>query len=117
MLSVVFAHSVVVSKSLYHTTLHSTQSTSLASSLIIFSKGPQKALLFLLKASIVIAIVCFTLLTAVQVAIDIAPKVFEAVHLLIGFISNSHVYLLWFSSDNHGLRLTDIYLYPIGNSN
>ena len=35
-LPVVFAHSVVVSKSLNHITLQSTQSTSLASSLVIF---------------------------------------------------------------------------------
>ena len=56
MLLVVFAHSVVESKSLRHTTLHTTQNTSLASSLVLFSKGLQKMLLFLLKASFAIAI-------------------------------------------------------------
>ena len=51
-----FSHSVLMS-TLYHITLHSTQSTSLASSLGLFSKGPQKMILFLLKA---IAILCFS---------------------------------------------------------
>ena len=39
---VVFAHSVVVSKFLHHTTLHSTQSTSLASSLVLFPRVRRK---------------------------------------------------------------------------
>ena len=38
MLPVVFAHSVPVSNSLYHTTLHSTQRTSPASSLVLFPR-------------------------------------------------------------------------------
>ena len=45
--------------------------------------------------------------TAVQVATDITPQVFETVHLFHGFIFNSHVYLLWFSSNN-------IYIYIYG---
>ena len=51
MLPVVFPHSVVVYKSLHHTTLHHTNHFT---SLFInsFSKGPQKMLLFLLKASL-----------------------------------------------------------------
>ena len=51
-----FYHSVVVSKSLHHTTPHSTQSTSLVSSLVFPPKDPQKMLLFLLKASFAITI-------------------------------------------------------------
>ena len=42
MLPVVFAHSVVVCKYLHHTTLHSTQSTSLISSLVIFPSARRK---------------------------------------------------------------------------
>ena len=42
----------------YYTTLHSNHFTSLL--LSYFSKGPQKVLLFLLKASFAIAILCFT---------------------------------------------------------
>ena len=38
MLPVVFVLSVVVSKSLHHTTLHSTQTTSLASSIVLFPR-------------------------------------------------------------------------------
>ena len=41
MLPVVFAHSVVASKSLYDTTLHSTQSTSQASSLVLFPRSAE----------------------------------------------------------------------------
>ena len=59
MLPVVFAQSVIVSKSLDHKTLHSRGSTSLASSLVLF-RGPQQMLLFLLKASFAITILCFT---------------------------------------------------------
>ena len=58
-------------------------------------------LLFLLKASFAIFILCFTSVITVHVASDITPQVglYEAVHLFDGFIINSHVYLLWFSSD------------------
>ena len=42
MLPVVFAHSVVVPKSLHHTTLHSTQSTSLASTAVLFPRVRRK---------------------------------------------------------------------------
>ena len=58
---------------------------------------------------------CYPLLyflTAVHVATDITPQVFEATHLFEGFIFNSHVFV-WFSSDNHGFSLVYIYLHPI----
>ena len=42
MLPVVFAHSIIVSKSLHHTTLDSTQSTSLAFSLVLFPRVRRK---------------------------------------------------------------------------
>ena len=42
MLPVVFAHSVVVSRSLHHTTLHSTQNTSLVSSVVLFPRARRK---------------------------------------------------------------------------
>ena len=42
-LPVGFAYSVVVSKSLHHTTLHSTQSLSLASSLVLFEGSAENA--------------------------------------------------------------------------
>ena len=42
MLPVVFAHSVVVSKSLHHTTLHSTQRISLVSSVLLFPRARRK---------------------------------------------------------------------------
>ena len=47
MLPVIFAHFVVVSKSLHHTTLHYTQSTSLASSLVLFPRVCWKCFSFL----------------------------------------------------------------------
>ena len=43
-LPVVYAHSVVVSKSLHLTTLHSTQSTSLVSSVVLFLRARRKCL-------------------------------------------------------------------------
>ena len=46
MLSVVLAHSAVVSKSLYHTTLHSTQSTSLVSFIVLFPRARRKCFFF-----------------------------------------------------------------------
>ena len=42
MLPVVFSHSVVVSRSLHHTTLHSTQNTSLVSSVVLFPRVRRK---------------------------------------------------------------------------
>ena len=42
MLPVVFPHFVIVSKSLHHTMIHSTQSTSLASSWVLFSRVHRK---------------------------------------------------------------------------
>ena len=42
MLPIVFAQSVVVSKSMHHTTIHSTQSTSLSSSLVLFPRVRRK---------------------------------------------------------------------------
>ena len=39
MLPVVFAHSVIVSRSLHHLTLHSTQNTSLVSSVVLFPRA------------------------------------------------------------------------------
>ena len=42
MLPVVFAHSVVVSMSMHHTTLYFTQSTSPASSLVLFPRARRK---------------------------------------------------------------------------
>ena len=42
----IFAHSVVVSKSLNHTTLHSTQSTTLVSSVVIFPRARRKSFFF-----------------------------------------------------------------------
>ena len=59
MLPGVYAHSVVVSKSLHHRTLRSTQSTSLDSSLVLF-QGPAENGSYLLKTSFAIAILCFT---------------------------------------------------------
>ena len=59
---------------------------------------------------------CFPLLyflTAVQVATDIAPYVFETVPLFDGLIFNSNVYRLWLSSNNHGVHLNYIYLQLI----
>ena len=112
MLPVVFAHSVVVFRSLHHTTLHSTQNTSLVfySS---FSKGPQKMLLFFGKSFFCHCYPLLYFLTAVHVATGVTPQVFEVVHLFDGFIFNSHVYLLLFSSGKHSLLLIYIYLHPI----
>ena len=45
-LPVVIAHSVLVSWSLHHTTLHSTQNTSLASSVVLFSRARRKFFFF-----------------------------------------------------------------------
>ena len=42
MIPVVFAHSVVVSRSLRHTTLHSTQNTSVVSSVVLFPRVRRK---------------------------------------------------------------------------
>ena len=42
MLQVIFAHSITLSKSLHHTTLHSTQNTSLASSLVPYPRVHRK---------------------------------------------------------------------------
>ena len=42
MLPVVFAHSVIVSRSLYHKTLQSTQNTSLVSSVVLFPRVCRK---------------------------------------------------------------------------
>ena len=59
MLPFIFAHSIIVSKSLHHTMpLHTKHLTSLF--LSSFSKDLQKMLLFLLKASFAIAILCLT---------------------------------------------------------
>ena len=60
MLPVVSVHCDVVSKSLHHTTLHSTQNTSLVSSVVLFPRARRKCNFFLLKASFDIAILCFT---------------------------------------------------------
>ena len=46
MLPVVFAHSVVVSKSLHHTTLHSTHSTSLVTFVVLFPRVRRKCFFF-----------------------------------------------------------------------
>ena len=73
---VVFAHSVIVSKSLYHTTPHSAQSTSLKFSLFrsYFPKGPQKMLLLPLKASFTSAILCFTCWQQFMLVLILHPK-------------------------------------------
>ena len=101
-----FCHSVQVSAP-YNATPHN--SLFLSS----FFKGPQKMLFFLLKASFAIAILLY-FLTAVQVATEIAPQVLEAVHLFDRFIFNSQIYLLWFSTNNHGLK-SYLYLSPSHN--
>ena len=105
-----FSRSIEVSEP-YKATLRTTHFTSLF--LWHFSKGPQKMLLFLLKASFYHCYPLLYFLTAVHVATDITPQVFEAVHLFNGFPFNPYIYLLWLSSDNHGLRFTYIYLHPI----
>ena len=86
----------------YNATLHTKHITSL---FLSFSKGPQKMLFFLLKAIFCYCYPLLYFLTAVHVATDITPQVFVAVHLFDRFIFNSNVYLLWLSSDNHGLCL------------
>ena len=79
-LPVVFAHSVVASKPLQHTTLHSTQRTSLAPSLVLLQGSAENSSLpvksFFGR--------CFPLLyflTAVHVATDITSQAFEVVNL------------------------------------
>ena len=49
MLPVVFAHSAIVSRSLHHTTLHSTQNTSLVSSVVLFTRARGKCFFFSVK--------------------------------------------------------------------
>ena len=89
----------------YNATLHAKHFTSLF--LISFSMGPQKMLLFLLKAYFAIAIYpLLYFLTAVRVATDIIPQIFETVHLFNGLTFNPYIYFLWLSYDNHGLRFT-----------
>ena len=95
---------------MHYTTLHSTQNTSLVSSIVLFLRSAENAS-FLLKVSFAIAILSY-FLTAVQIATDNAHQVFEAFPLFDVFIFNSYVYLVWFSSENHDLRLTYIYLHP-----
>ena len=77
-------------RALHHKTLHSTQSTSLASSLVLFQVFAENAPLPV-KSFFCHWYVQLYSLTAVQVATDIAPQVFEAVHLSDGFIFNVHV--------------------------
>ena len=60
MFPAVFAHSVVVLKSLHRTTLHSTQSISLVSSLDLFSRSRRKYL-FSVKIFFAISILCLLL--------------------------------------------------------
>ena len=111
MLPVVFAHSVVVSRFLHHTTLHSTQNTSLVSSVVLY-QSPQKAP-FSVRNFFCHCYPLLSFLTAVHVATDITPQVFEAAHFLNGFTFNPYIYLLWLSSDNHVLRFT--YLFSSHN--
>ena len=72
MLPVLFAQSVVVSRSLHHTILYTKHVTSLFRS--SFSKGPQKMLLFLLKASFAIAVLCFTSWQQFMLLLILHPK-------------------------------------------
>ena len=84
MLPDVFVNSVVVSRSLHHTTLHSTQSTSLDSSIVLFPRSTENASLPVIS----FFCHCYPLLyflTAVHVSTDFRPQVFEAVHLFNGF--------------------------------
>ena len=107
MLPIVFARSVVVSRSLDHTTLHSIRNTSLAFSLVPFPRVLREC--FSSVESFFCR--CYPLLyflTAFHITTDITPQLFEAAHLFDGFIFNSHVYFLWFYSDNQRLRLTYI---------
>ena len=60
-------------KSLHHIMLHSIQSTSLACSLVLIP-SPQKMLLFLLKASFAIAILCFTSWQQFSLLLTLHPK-------------------------------------------
>ena len=46
MLPVVFDHSVVVSRSMHHTTLHTTQNTLLVSSVVLFPRARRKCFFF-----------------------------------------------------------------------
>ena len=97
MLPVVFAHSVVVFKFLHHTTLHSTKSTPQVSSFSSFFQGSAENASLSVKSFFCCPLLYF--LTAVHVASDITPQVFEAVHLFDRFIFNSYMYLLWLSSN------------------
>ena len=74
MLPVDFAHSVVVSRSLHHTTPHSTQNTSLVSSVVLLPRALRKCFFFLLKASFAIAILCFTSSQQFMLLLILHPK-------------------------------------------
>ena len=80
--------------------LHSTQNTSLLSSVVLF-QGPAENASFAVKGFFCHCYPLVYFLTAVHVATNITPHVFEAVHLFNGFTFNSYIYL-WLSSDNHG---------------
>ena len=90
-----FRHSAQVSAP-YNDTLHTKHFSSLFS--CYFSKGPVKSF-FCLSYPLLY------FLTAVHIVTDITPQVLEAVHLFVGFIFTSHVYLLLFSSYNYHLCL------------
>ena len=112
MFPVVFAHSVVVSKSLHHMTLQYTQSTSLASFLVLFTRVRRKSFL---PVKIFFSH-CYPLLyflTAIQVATDITPKNFKLYTCSTDSSLIRMSSLLWFSSDNQSLRHIYIYLHPI----
>ena len=75
-----------MSKSLHHITLHSTQSTSLASSLVLFPRVCRKNASLPVKSFFWHCYPLHYFLTVVQVATDIVPQVFEAVHSLVRWI-------------------------------
>ena len=110
MLPVVFAYSVVVCRSLHHTTLHSTQNTSIVSSVVLFPMARRKCF-FSVKDLFCHCYPLLYFLTAVHVATGIIPQVFEAVHLFNGFTFNSSSFLktklriliiIWITSSARG---------------